>query len=106
MDEDRQRFVAFGTASGRGVAELPRQQVRRSRLHGSILRDLREEGIRVTLIEPGEVDTPMQEDELREAEGNLGPTDVADAIVYAVTRLEHVCVNDIQLIPASPLDAD
>lgn len=73
---------------------------------GSILRDLREDGLRVTMIEPGEVDTPMQEAELRGAEGILGPADVADAIVYAVTRPEHVCVNDIQLIPTRPIDAD
>lgn len=27
----------------------------------------------------------------------LDATDVADAIVYALTRPDHVCVNDIQL---------
>lgn len=70
----------------------------------SILRDLRENGIRVTLIEPGEVDTPMQSEEDREKMRMLDPEDVADAIVYAVSRPEHVCVNDIQIIPTPEKD--
>lgn len=66
----------------------------------SIRRDptLRQGRIQVTLIEPGEVDTPMQPDEDRESMHMLDPEDVADAIVYAVSRPEHVCVWGIQLL--------
>lgn len=64
--------------------------------------DLRQHCIRVTLIEPGEVDTPMQPDEDRESMRMLDPEDVADAIVYAVSRPEHVCVCALQLVPTSP----
>lgn len=68
----------------------------------AILRDVRQEGIRVTLIEPGDVDTPMQTEEARNARRILDPGDVADTILYAVSRPEHVCVNDIQLVPTEP----
>lgn len=64
----------------------------------SILYDLRENGIRVTLIEPGAVDAPMQSDADRESGRFLNPEDVADAIIYAVSRPEHVCISDIQLL--------
>jgi hypothetical protein len=65
----------------------------------SILYDLRKNGIRVTLIEPGEVDTPMQSDEERESGRFLNPEDVADAIIYAISRPDHVIISDIQLLP-------
>jgi NADP-dependent 3-hydroxy acid dehydrogenase YdfG len=66
----------------------------------SILYDqnLREHGIRVTLIEPGAVDTPMQADEERGTGKYLDPEDVADTIIYAVSRPKHVCVSNIALL--------
>lgn len=56
-------------------------------------------GVRVTVVEPGLVDTAMQSDETREAMDLLDPADVADAILYAVSRPEHVSVNDILIRP-------
>ena len=64
----------------------------------SARRDLRRHGIRVTLIEPGEVATPIQPQEDLDNTQMLDPEDVADAIVYAVTRPAHVCINDIQIV--------
>lgn len=57
------------------------------------------EGIRVTVIEPGAVDTTMQPDEVREAMRLLEPADVANTIVFAVSQPEYVSVNDIQIRP-------
>lgn len=65
----------------------------------SVLYDLRDAGIRVTLVEPGEVDTPMQPEEAREAGNFLAPEDVADAIRYAVTRPARVMVSEIEVRP-------
>lgn len=65
----------------------------------SVLYDLRDAGIRVTLVEPGEVDTPMQPEEAREAGKFLAPEDVADAIRYAVTRPARVMVSEIEVRP-------
>lgn len=63
----------------------------------SVLADLNRQGIRVTLIETGEVATEMQSDEDIASMKMLQPDDVADAILYALTRPMHVCVNDIQM---------
>lgn len=57
------------------------------------------QGVRVTVIEPGAVDTAMQGDEVREALRLLDPTDVANAIVYAVSQPEHVSINGVQIRP-------
>lgn len=67
---------------------------------GSALRDLREEGIQVTHISPGEVATPMQPDEDIASRSMLAPEDVADAILYAVSRPAHVCISDLTIIPS------
>lgn len=63
-----------------------------------------ENGIRATLVCPGEVATPIlrsrpvpppEEDLAR----MLKPEDVGDAIVYAVTAPAHVCLNEIVIAP-------
>lgn len=64
----------------------------------TIMHDLRKRGIRVTLIEPGGVYTPMVADYVDDQRRRLTAEDVADAITYAVSRPEHVCVSDIQLL--------
>jgi NADP-dependent 3-hydroxy acid dehydrogenase YdfG len=55
-------------------------------------------GIRVTLIEPGMVDTPFFEN--RPA-GALEPDDIARAVMYAVSQPPHVDVNEILVRPTS-----
>lgn len=56
-------------------------------------------GVRVTVVEPGLVDTAMQNEQTRAAMTLLDPADVADAIVYAVSRPKRVSVNDIRIRP-------
>jgi len=63
----------------------------------SVLVDLNRQGIKTTLVETGEVATEMQTPDDIASMKMLDATDVADAIVYALTRPDHVCVNDIQL---------
>jgi NADP-dependent 3-hydroxy acid dehydrogenase YdfG len=55
-------------------------------------------GIRVTLIEPGMVDTPFFQ---RRPTGALEPDDVARAVLYAVSQPPHVDVNEILVRPTS-----
>jgi NADP-dependent 3-hydroxy acid dehydrogenase YdfG len=65
------------------------------------LRQMRENhSIRVTLIEPGMVDTPFFENRPG-PERALEDEDVADAVVYALGRPEHVDVNEVLLRPIS-----
>ena len=66
----------------------------------SSMRDLREEGIRVTHVIPGEVATAAQPEEDIQSMQMLKPADVADAILYAVSRPDHVCVNELMIIPS------
>jgi NADP-dependent 3-hydroxy acid dehydrogenase YdfG len=69
-------------------------------------KELAPAAIRVTLIEPGIVDTPLVSgtpegrDELAQLQA-LGPDDVADAILFALSRPPHVDIDELML---SPLD--
>ena len=69
------------------------------------------EGIRVTTVAPGFVETelqghntnPMVRRSVAEARERIGdvlrPADIADAIVHAVSRPPHVCVNEVVVRP-------
>lgn len=58
--------------------------------------ELRGSGIRVTLIEPGMVNTPFFDEPPAHA---LNPEDIANAVMYAVTQPAHVDVNEILVRP-------
>jgi NADP-dependent 3-hydroxy acid dehydrogenase YdfG len=82
---------------------------------GAFSESLRQEalnyGVRVTLIEPGFVDTELQDhneqpavreaiEQMRSQIGQvMRPEDIANAIAYAVTRPEHVSVNEVLIRP-------
>ncbi|MEC7815061.1 MAG: SDR family oxidoreductase [Pseudomonadota bacterium] len=63
--------------------------------------ELRGSGIRVTLIEPGMVDTPFFDEQPAHA---LKPEDIAQAVMYAVSQPAHVDVNEILVRPTPALD--
>ena len=56
-------------------------------------------GVRVTLIEPGMVDTPFFEN--RQGAGALEADDIARAVMYAVAQPPHVDVNEILVRPVA-----
>jgi NADP-dependent 3-hydroxy acid dehydrogenase YdfG len=60
--------------------------------------DLHGTGIRVTLIEPGMVDTPFFENRPTNA---LQDADVARAVIYALSQPPHVDVNEILVRPTA-----
>jgi NADP-dependent 3-hydroxy acid dehydrogenase YdfG len=55
-------------------------------------------GVRVTLIEPGMVDTPFFDNR---PSGALEPDDIARAVLYAVSQPPHVDVNEILVRPTA-----
>ena len=54
--------------------------------------------IRVTLVEPGMVDTPFFDDR---PEGALEDADIARAVLYALSQPAHVDINEILIRPSS-----
>jgi NADP-dependent 3-hydroxy acid dehydrogenase YdfG len=56
-------------------------------------------GVRVTLIEPGMVDTPFFDKV--PIDGALRPDDIARAVMYAVAQPPHVDVNEILVRPVA-----
>jgi NADP-dependent 3-hydroxy acid dehydrogenase YdfG len=66
---------------------------------GEALRqDLNDSGVRVTLIEPGMVDTPFFDNR---PTGALEADDIARAVMYAVSQPPHVDVNEILVRPVA-----
>jgi NADP-dependent 3-hydroxy acid dehydrogenase YdfG len=64
---------------------------------GEALRqEVAETDIKVTLIEPGAVDTPFFEDRPREA---LEADDIARTVLFALTQPPHVSVNEVLVRP-------
>lgn len=65
----------------------------------SLRQELNGTGARVTLIEPGMVDTPFFDNGA--GPGALQPVDIANAVMYAVSQPSHVDVNELLVRPVS-----
>ena len=70
------------------IGEALRQELRQ--MHSN-------QGIRVTLIEPGMVDTPFFDH--RPESGALADDDIARAVMYALSQPDHVDVNEVLIRP-------
>jgi NADP-dependent 3-hydroxy acid dehydrogenase YdfG len=57
-------------------------------------------GVRVTLVEPGVVDTPFWDHIKKPGTPELQPKDVAGAVLYALSQPPHVDVNEIVIRPS------
>jgi NADP-dependent 3-hydroxy acid dehydrogenase YdfG len=64
----------------------------------SLRQDVNGTGIRVTIVEPGQVDTPFFD---QRADGRLEADDVARAVMFAVGQPPHVDVNEILIRPTA-----
>jgi NADP-dependent 3-hydroxy acid dehydrogenase YdfG len=64
----------------------------------SLRQDVNGTGIRVTLVEPGMVETPFFENP---GEGRLEADDIARAVMFAVGQPPHVDVNEILIRPTA-----
>jgi NADP-dependent 3-hydroxy acid dehydrogenase YdfG len=75
-------------------------------LHEVLVEELRGTGIRTTLVSPGSTDTklwdsldPDGRDDLPSRKDMLLPSDVADAVLFALTRPPHANVEWIRVMP-------
>ena len=65
-------------------------------LRAELRQDHPEAAVRVTLIEPGGVETPFFDNP---GSGRLEPEDIARAVMYAVDQPAHVDVNEMLILP-------
>jgi NADP-dependent 3-hydroxy acid dehydrogenase YdfG len=75
----------------------------------SVRKEVGPYGIRVTIIEPGAVDTPLTRNApkvrpLIESIDPLQPEDVARAVVFAYQQPRHVVINELALRPLNQPD--
>lgn len=101
LQESRGHLLLTSSVAGRRVlpgslysctkhAVTAMGEAARQELHGS--------GIRVTLIEPGMVDTPFFDNRPSDA---LEDDDIARAVIYALSQPPHVSVNEILVRPTA-----
>ena len=102
LTKSRGHILITGSAAGRYEIPGSMYSVTKWGVTG-LGRNLREElrgtGIRVTLIEPGIVDTPFFDQAPKQA---LQSDDIANAVLYALAQPPHVDVNEI-LVRPTPL---
>jgi NADP-dependent 3-hydroxy acid dehydrogenase YdfG len=77
----------------------------------AVRKELQSSNIRVALIEPGLVDTPLTRGSpvvrpLVEAGGALLPEDIADAVTWLISRPRRVAVTELVIRPASVADIE
>lgn len=93
--------------AGAGVYNLTKHGV--GAVSEALRQEVSSEGVRITIIEPGAVDTELTDhirdgvrEQVKERVGKVEPLqahDIADAIEYAVTRPAHVSLNEILIRP-------
>jgi len=104
LRESQGHILLTGSAAGR--ATIPGSMYSASKwavtgIGYNLREELRGTGIRVTLIEPGMVDTPFFDQPPAQA---LADRDIANAVMYAINQPQHVDVNEILVRPTPPRD--
>jgi NADP-dependent 3-hydroxy acid dehydrogenase YdfG len=77
----------------------------------AVRKELQSVGIRVALVEPGLVDTPLTRGSpvvrpLVEAGGALEPGDIADAVAWLISRPRRVSVTEVVIRPSAVADIE
>ncbi len=101
LKESRGHILLTGSVAGRRAMPGSLYSATKWAVSGmgeSLRQELNGTGVRVTLIEPGKVDTPFFD---ARPEGALQPEDIARAVMYAVSQPAHVDVNEILVRPTA-----
>ncbi len=118
VERDKGHIVNIGSIAGRGT--YPGGTVYCATKHAvnaitnGLRKDLFKTSLRVTTVDPGAVETEFsmvrfegdkaRSDKVYEGYEPLLPEDIADAVLYAVTRPPHVNVSDIVIYPTAQRD--
>ncbi len=101
IKQARGHFLLTGSVAGRRALPGSLYSATKWAVTGmgeSLRLELNGAGVRVTLIEPGMVDTPFFDNPVSNA---LSPDDIARAVLFAVSQPPHVDVNEILLRPTT-----
>ena len=99
LRKSRGHLLITGSAAGRATIAGSMYSATKwavSAIGYGVREELRGSGIRVTLIEPGMVDTPFFDESPDHA---LRPEDIAEAVKYALAQPAHVDVNELLIRP-------
>jgi NADP-dependent 3-hydroxy acid dehydrogenase YdfG len=102
LQRSRGHLLLTGSVAGRvTIAGSPYSATKWavSGIGHSVREELKGSGVRVTLIEPGMVDTPFFDEAKPDA---MQPENVAAAVLYALSQPPTVDVNEIMLRPVTP----
>ncbi|MAL99255.1 MAG: short-chain dehydrogenase [Alteromonadaceae bacterium] len=105
LRKSRGHVLLTGSAAGR--ATIPGSMYSATKwavtaIGYGVREELRGSGVRVTLIEPGMVDTAFFDQTPHNA---MVPDDIARAVMYAVSQPRHVDVNEILVRPTPETDS-
>ena len=98
----RGHVLLMGSAAGRGTIAGSMYGASKWAVTGmayNLREELRGTGVRVTVLEPGMVDTPFFD---QPPETAMQPEDIAAAALYAVSQPRRVDVNEILVRPTPP----
>jgi NADP-dependent 3-hydroxy acid dehydrogenase YdfG len=101
LQESRGHLVLTGSVAGRRALSGSLYSATKwavTAMGEAARQELNDTGVRVTLIEPGMVDTPFFDQRPSEA---LEPDDVARTVMFAVSQPPHVDVNEILVRPTA-----
>ena len=101
LKASRGHFLLTGSVAGRRALPGSLYSATKWAVTGmgeSLRQELNDTGVRVTLIEPGMVDTPFFDNRPSNA---LEPDDIARAVMFAVSQPPHVDVNEILVRPTA-----
>jgi NADP-dependent 3-hydroxy acid dehydrogenase YdfG len=103
LAKTRGQLVLTGSVAGRAVRPAPAGLYSATKwavtaLAGSIRAEAVGTGVRVTVVQPGIVDTELITEEMRR-KPMLDPDDVARAVLYALEQPQGVDVNEIVIRP-------
>lgn len=101
LRESRGHLLLTGSVAGRRALPGSLYSATKWAVTGmgeSARQDFNGTGVRVTLIEPGMVDTPFFDDKPTDA---LAADDIARAVLYAVSQPPHVDVNEVLIRPVA-----
>jgi NADP-dependent 3-hydroxy acid dehydrogenase YdfG len=101
LQESRGHLVLTGSVAGRRALSGSLYSATKwavTAMGEAARQELNDTGVRVTLIEPGMVDTPFFDQRPSDA---LEPDDVARTVMFAVSQPPHVDVNEILVRPTA-----